>query len=224
MPRVCVFDVNETLLSLEVLDPHFQRVFGDSAVRQQWFNQLIQSALVATLTNAYAPFGTLDGTALDMIAAQQSINLSQEDRQTIVGAMQTLLPQPEVAASLGQLRDAGLRLAALTNSTAQVAQAQLAHAGLTDYFEQILSVDSVQRFKPAPEAYRMAAAQMSVPVEQVRLIAAHAWDVAGALQAGCAAAFIARAGKVLDPFFPAPDITGNDLSEVAERIIAIETA
>lgn len=34
MPRVCVFDVNETLLDMQVLDPHFARVFGDSAVRQ----------------------------------------------------------------------------------------------------------------------------------------------------------------------------------------------
>ncbi|HEV2121771.1 MAG TPA: haloacid dehalogenase type II, partial [Chloroflexota bacterium] len=58
--------------------------------------------------------------------------------------------------------------------------------------------------------------------ENVRLIAAHAWDIAGATQAGCAAAFVARPGKVLDPLFLAPDIVGDDLREVAERILAIE--
>ncbi len=29
MPRICVFDVNETLLDLRALDPHFERTFGE---------------------------------------------------------------------------------------------------------------------------------------------------------------------------------------------------
>lgn len=33
MPRICVFDVNETLLDLRALDPQFERVFGDASVR-----------------------------------------------------------------------------------------------------------------------------------------------------------------------------------------------
>jgi 2-haloacid dehalogenase len=55
--RVCVFDVNETLLDLAALDPHFERVFGDASVRRLWFNQMLQSALVATVTDAYTTFG-----------------------------------------------------------------------------------------------------------------------------------------------------------------------
>jgi 2-haloacid dehalogenase len=50
--RVCVFDVNETLLDLAVLDPLFERAFGDASVRQSWFNQMLQSALVSNITDA----------------------------------------------------------------------------------------------------------------------------------------------------------------------------
>ena len=32
MARVCVFDVNETLLDLRALDAHFARMFGDAGV------------------------------------------------------------------------------------------------------------------------------------------------------------------------------------------------
>jgi len=57
----------------------------------------------------------------------------------------------------------------------------------------------------------------------VRLVAAHAWDVAGATSAGCAAAFVARPGKVLDPLVePPPDVVGADLAEVAERILTTD--
>ena len=55
-----------------------------------------------------------------------------------------------------------------------------------------------------------------------RYDAAHDWDMAVALAAGCAAAFIARPGKVLNPLMPEPDIVGNDLLEVAEKIAAVD--
>ena len=223
MAKVCVFDVNETLLDLAALDPHFARVFGDAGVRRVWFMQLLQSALVATVTDTYSDFGTIGGAALEMVAERQGLDLSDEDRQKILGGMRELPPHPEVAESLDRLRDAGLRLATLTNSTQQVAEAQIENSGLRDYFEQILSADTVERLKPAPEPYRMAAQSLGVEVEGVRLVAAHAWDVAGALRAGCAAAFVARPGMVLDPLVERPNVVGTDLREVADRILEIES-
>jgi len=104
----------------------------------------------------------------------------------------------------------------------KVASAQLAHAGLIDAFELVLSADAVGRLKPAPEPYRMAAERLGVAVDEVRLIAAHAWDVAGAAAAGCATAFVARPGKVLDPLVERPEIIGADLAEVADAILAAE--
>ncbi|HKV84553.1 MAG TPA: HAD-IA family hydrolase [Ktedonobacterales bacterium] len=112
----------------------------------------------------------------------------------------------------------------LTNSPPATVEAQLANAGLRDYFEQVLSVDAVKRFKPAAEVYRMAARSLGVEMGQIRLIAAHDWDTTGALRAGCAAAFVARRGQTLDPLAPRPDIVADDLLGVADRIIEREGA
>ena len=223
MPRVIVFDVNETLLDLEALDPHFERLFGRAAARREWFGQLLQSALVSTVTGVYTNFGAVGMAALEMLAARHGVVLADDDRLAIREGMRTLPPHPDVRESLERLRDAGLRLATLTNSTAEVGDAQVTNAGLRDLFEQTLSADAVRRLKPAPEPYRMAAERFGVAVGDVRLVAAHAWDVAGALRAGCAAAFVARPGQVLDPLVPAPDIVGADLREVADRIITVES-
>ena len=223
MARVCVFDVNETLLDLGALDPHFERVFGDASMRQAWFGQFLTSWLTAMVTGVYEEFGTIGGTALEMVAERQRLELSDEDKGQILSGMQELPPHPEVKENLGRLRDAGIRLAALTNSTQQVADAQIDNSGLREYFDQVLSSDAVKRLKPAPEPYRMAAESLGVEVKQVRLVAAHAWDVAGALQAGCAAAFVARPGMVLNPLFERPDVVGSDLREVAEGILKAES-
>src|SRR5216684_1543681 len=98
-----------------------------------------------------------------------------------------------------------------------------ANARLTAFFERSFSVDAVRRFKPAAEAYRSVADALGLPVDRLRLVAAHAWDIVGALRAGCAAAFVARPGKVLYPLGPKPDITGPDFRNVANQIVAIES-
>ena len=224
MARVCVFDVNETLLDLGALDPHFERIFGDASTRQAWFGQFLALWLTEMVTGVYKDFGTIGGGALEMVAERQGVDLSDEDKQQILGGMQELPPHPEVEENLSRLRDADIRLAALTNSTQQVADEQINNSGFRDYFEQVLSADAVQRLKPALEPYRMAAESLGVEVGQVRLVAAHAWDVVGAMRAGCAAAFVARPGMVLNPLAEPPDVVGSDLREVADQILEIEAA
>jgi 2-haloacid dehalogenase len=120
------------------------------------------------------------------------------------------------------MRAAGLRLVTLTNSAQAAARQQLASAGLDGLFERSFSVDAVRRFKPAPEVYQSVADSLGLSVDRLRLVAAHAWDVVGALRAGCAGAFVGRPGKVLYPLGPRPDIVGPDFMRVARQIVAVE--
>ncbi|MGB9738772.1 haloacid dehalogenase type II [Chloroflexus sp.] len=222
MARICVFDVNETLLDLRALDPAFDEIFGDPTVRKEWFGQMLQLAMVATITGIYEPFITLGDAALTMIANRRSLTLRDVDRRRILDGMRRLPPHSDVVPALERLRAAGLRIVTLTNSNYDLAEAQLVSAGLKPYIEQCLSVEEVRRLKPAPEVYQMAANRLGVPINHIRLIAAHAWDIVGALRVGCAAAFVARPGMVLDPLAPPPDVIGSDLITVAEQIVAVE--
>ena len=222
MPRVIAFDVNETLLDLGPLDPLFERGFGSAAVRVQWFAQMLQLSFVGGLTGRYVDFPSAQRAALTMLAETSGTRLDREDGERIVEQMRRLPPHPDAAAALLRLREAGLTLAALTNSPLDVARDQLAHAELADRFDAILSADQVKALKPRPEPYHMVARTFEVEAHDVRLVAAHAWDISGALAAGCAAAFVGRPGKVLSPLGDQPDISGADLAEVAERIIDSE--
>lgn len=157
-----------------------------------------------------------------MTAARRGVTLSDDDRAQILGAMRTLPPHPEVPESLARLRGAGLRLAKLTNSTRQVAKAQLTNTGLIGFLQRALSADSVRRFNPAAEVYHTAAKSLGIELSGHRLVAAHIWDLTGAMRAGCAAAFIARPGMVIDPLAEPPDGVGPDLRAVAECILEVE--
>lgn len=222
MPRVIVFDLIGTLLDLRAMDTHFERFFDSASIRKEWFTQTLQLAMAAMLTNSYEDFGVQSDTALEMTARHYKVSMLGEEKNLILGTLRKLRAFPDVAQNLQRMRDAGLQLAALTNSTASAAEAQLAFAGLREHFEQVISADEIQCFKPAAEVYQLAARRMIVEPAQVRLVSAHDWDVTGALRAGCAAAFVARPGQVMNPFGPQPDVKGADLGDVTEKILAVE--
>lgn len=214
-----VFDVNETLLDLSGLDTVFEEVFGAAGVREAWFSQVLQSALVSVATGVHHDFRTVGRGALDMVAARRGIELDDPARDRVLAGMRRLPPHPEVPGALARLQEGGLRLATLTNSPPETSEAQLAHADLSPFFEMQLSVEGVGRLKPDAAVYRYAARELGVTPPDVRLVAAHAWDVTGALRAGCAGAFVARPGMVLDPTGETPDVVGRDLAEVVDRLL-----
>ena len=217
--KVLVFDVIETLLDLNTLAPRFEKAFGTRQALDEFFAQMLQSAFAITAAGNYTDFGSVAKAALSMVAERRGITLTSDGMMQILSGLRSLPAHPEVATSLRQLKEAGFRMAALTNSALPVLEAQVANAALKEYFDALLTVDTVKRFKPAPEVYHAAAKTLGVTTKDIRMIAAHSWDVGGAMQAGCSAAFVARPGMVLDPLFAKPDIIGKDLQQVADLII-----
>lgn len=61
---ILVFDVNETLLDMKALRPHFERIFKDGAVLKEWFAQMLLYSQTVTQAGEYADFGKLARAAL----------------------------------------------------------------------------------------------------------------------------------------------------------------
>src|SRR5262249_802879 len=222
--RIIVFDVNETLLDVTALERHFTRAFGDRSVLREWFSTVLLYSEVASLAGPYSDFGAIGGAALDMTADSRGVTLSGDDRNQILSGMRSLPPYEDVRAGLQRLKDAGFRLVTLTNSAPAAVDQQLRNPRLMEFFERAFPVDAVCKCKPAAQPYQLVARELGVETNALRMVAAHAWDVVGAMQAGCAAAFVARPGKVLYPLAPKPDIVERDLRAVADRIIAVDAA
>jgi 2-haloacid dehalogenase len=215
-----VFDVNETLLDLDALAPHFQRMFGDRGALREWFAQLILYSEAITLSGDYAPFGELGGAVLNMLAVSRGARIGEDDLQALKEAIATMPPHPEVPGALGRLREAGFRLFTLTNNPKATCARQLERAGVTRLFERQFSVDDgVHRYKPAREVYRAVEASLEASPSDLCLIACHTWDILGAAAAGWNTAFIARPGNAALAVGGQPLIAGADLDIVAHQLI-----
>jgi len=223
-PKVLFFDVNETLLDLQGLKEKISDVLnGRDDLVSLWFSTLLHYSLVTTASGKYEPFGYIGGATLQMVAANNDIKISKEEaRSTVVNALRGLHAHPEAKEALSLLRKAGFTLVSFTNSSNEGVKEQFENAGLTDYFDARLSVADVGKFKPFTDTYTWGARTMGVPPAACMLIAAHGWDIAGALAAGWRAAFVARPGKQLFPLAPEPEINAPDLLKIAQKLIALD--
>jgi 2-haloacid dehalogenase len=217
------FDVNETLLDLNAM----RTVIGDALGSRPdllplWFTTMLHNSLVVTLADQYKDFGELGVAALLMVARNHGVTLSPETAKQAVSVIRSLPAHPDVRPALEELKGEGFRMVTLTNSSQAAVDAQMQNAGLTDLFERRLSVEETQLFKPHSHVYRWAARKLGFAPQDCMLVAAHGWDVAGAIWAGCRAAFISRPGAQLFPLAPEPEIVEPDLRAAAKRLIGME--
>jgi len=222
MYSAIVFDVNETLLDLSALDPAFESHFGTGNYRKEWFNEVLKLAFVSKIVGNYSDFGIIGQAALEVLEKRHGKPCTEEQSRKILSTMRKLPPHADVPEGFEILKEHGFRLVALTNSTASTAEAQLSHAGIRNFFEVVFSADTVKRLKPAAEPYQMTATSLGVAPDSLLMVAAHSWDITGAMRAALSGAFIARPGQILDALTPRPAFVATDLVDLARRIIKRE--
>ena len=105
-----VFDVNETLLDLETMEPTFERIFHDKNAMRLWFANFILYSAALTVAGCYVPFTDIGSAVMKMLADTRGIKIEDEDKKELTEKFSTRPPHPEVPAALRKLRDAGYRL------------------------------------------------------------------------------------------------------------------
>ena len=217
-----VLEVNETCLGIETLSPLFTRVVNDDNVMRECFPQLVMYSQTMTLSGLYTPFGEIGVGALQMLADIKQVTLTESDISEFKTLISSMPAHADAVTALTRLREAGFRLVTLTNSASSASPTPLEKAGLSQYFEQHFSVETVGKFKPAPQTYQLVAETLGVETSDLCLVACHLWDTIGAQAAGCRGAFVKRPHNEMlsAPNVPVPDLSADDLSMLADKLIS----
>ncbi|GAA0437409.1 haloacid dehalogenase [Acrocarpospora corrugata] len=221
-PRVLVFDVNETLIDFESMNPLFEKIFGDARVMREWLGHLIMYSMTITLSGLWEGFFSLGQGLLKMVGDVHGVRVTDDDIEEIRQAMLTMPAHPDVESGLTKLKDAGFRLVTLTNSPANPAgPSPLEYARLAPFFERQFTVETVRAYKPASQVYHLVAQELAVPPSACHLVACHVWDTIGAQSAGYTAGLITRPGNapLPSPCLPQPNLVAPDLPALADQLI-----
>jgi 2-haloacid dehalogenase len=221
-PSVALLDVNETLSDLAPLAKRFEDVGAPGDLLQTWFAATLRDGIALAASGRYADFPEVARGALRPLLARVAGLGPPLDHaaEHILSGIGTLPVHPDVEPGLRRMQEAGLRIATLTNGRASVAAGLLERAGIADLVERNLDVSEVGRWKPAPEPYQHACRALGVAPSATVLIAAHPWDVHGAMCAGLRGAWLDRHSDPYPSVFLAPDASASELPALVNQLIA----
>ncbi len=215
MLRAVLLDVNGTLTDPSAIGA----VWARPELGERVLQHAISTAMVGALFHdAGRPFRDHLSSAIDVVVAAAGLD-PQSSAQALDSAA-SLPARPGAADALATLRDANLRIVALTNSGADGGRRTLEACGLLSFVEQVLGVDAVSTFKPHPDVYAYALSQLDEDPDWVALIATHPWDLAGAAHGGMRTAWVRHGPRGWPSVFPMPDVQSDTLPDLAKAILA----
>lgn len=218
--RLVVLDVNETLFGLDPVASAFASAGLDPAHLELWFARVLRDGFAVGLAGRLATFPDLARHHVAVLAEQRGLVVDDDAVDEVIAAFQAVEPHDDVPAGLQRAHDAGLQVVTLTNGTAEVTQSFLERAGLDGYVDRVVDVTAAGRWKPAPEPYLEVCATAGVEVSQAAMVAAHPWDVHGAMAVGMLGAYVDRHGVSWPAFVEPPHVRGPGFDEVVEAVLA----
>ncbi|WP_192034922.1 haloacid dehalogenase type II [Halomonas sp. YLGW01] len=219
--RVLAFDVYGTLIDTHGVIAELETALGEraAAFSQRWRDKQLEYSFRRGLMGAYTPFSACTREALEFTDRALGTGLSEGQKDRLMATYGRLPAFPDVAEALQRFSGAGVTCVAFSNGTREAVDGLLSQAGLRDYFDDIISVDEIKRFKPDPAVYSHLRDRMESEAQDTWLISSNPFDVIGARHAGLHAAWVRRSAEApFDAWGGEPDVTVTDLLALSERL------
>ena len=216
--KIVVFDIIGTCFSLEKPRQQLIELGAPNYALELWFAQTLRDAFALSHAGGYQPLKEVLQAELPRTLKSLKIDVSSSQASQVMNTFKELDLQPKAKEALEILSQANKKIVALTNGSKDSTHTLLKRAGVEKYFSEVYSVDAIALTKPHPDVYKMIKANNP---SDVWLIAAHAWDIAGAKRVGMKTAFVSQLEKDYLEVYPRPEITAENLAQAARQIIKV---
>ncbi|MBM3948771.1 MAG: haloacid dehalogenase type II [SAR202 cluster bacterium] len=216
--KAVVFDAYGTLFDVRSVAASCEATFpsrGD-ALTGLWRVKQFEYTWLLSLMGGYEDFQSVTGRALRFSCRSLGLSLDKRAEARLMGEYLKLEPFPEVSSALQAL--SGYRLAMLSNGSPDMLRAVVEHAGLSDVFEQVISVDELRVYKPSPKVYRLACRKLGLRAGDIGFVSSNSFDVVGAKRFGLKVFWVNRSGAPLDELDATPDAVLNSLADLVTAL------
>jgi HAD superfamily hydrolase (TIGR01509 family) len=213
-----IFDLDGTLIDSEDLHRDaWNRLiegYGETPM-PNWHDGTIGLPDIFALNKMYALFPKLRNTGDDILEMKQVMfrSLAREKGKK--------LAFPGVEERIIRLRKAGARLAVGTNSVRVNTEATLEAAGLRQYFDVLVTIDSVEKGKPAPDIYRAAVERLDLTPAECVVLEDSPAGLQSAHDAGCATLALATSMAETE-LHPRDRLFGNTVAALDWILYVVE--
>jgi 2-haloacid dehalogenase len=208
-----IFDPRPVFALAETLFP------GKGAdLSNAWRTRQFEYQWLRASAGQYTDFWQTTEDGLVFAAKLLQLELTPQKRAQLMQAYLGLKAWPDVASALNALKEAGIRLALLSNMTATMLEGGIKNAGLDGVFEHVLSTDRIRTYKPDPRAYQMGIDAFKLQRADIVFAAFAGWDVAGAKWFGYPTVWVNRLNSPTEELGIMADAMGRDLTEVTRFV------
>ena len=189
-----------------------------AALGNAWRTRQFEYTWLRSAAQRYADFWKVTEDALVFAANMLQLGLNADKRAQLMAAYLDLKAYPDVRPALESLKQAGIRLAFLSNMTLTMLDAAMKNSGLEGMFEFALSTDKVHTYKPDPRAYQLGIDAFGLPRHDILFAAFGGWDAAGAKWFGYPTFWVNRLHLPVEELDVTPDAIGDSLTDVANFV------
>ena len=218
--QAIAFDAYGTLFDVYSISQLAERFFPGHGIElaQMWRSKQIEYTQLRTMCSMYKPFWEVTQDALVFVCKKLELNLSLNAQNTLMGQYARLDAFPENLSALKSLRASGYKLSILSNGTTPMLQSAVDAAGMQGIFSHLMSVETVLKYKTAPEAYQLGPDVFGVPAKNILFVSSNCWDVCCATWFGYTTFWVNRANAPLEELGVTPHGSGHSLNDVIEFV------
>lgn len=213
-----IFDVIETIFSLDPLVASFHKHGLPGYAKDLFFSQLLRDAFAVSATGEFKPFTEMARGTLEVVMANLEVCDEPEEVTDILAEFGRLPAHKDVLHALKVAKETGAKVLFLTNGSQANTEQLITQNGLSDWVGAIMSIETISTWKPSKIVYQEAIKKMGGELGSSTMIAAHAWDVQGAMAAGLRAGWIRRQDMICHPAMARPHFQGSDLVDLVRSV------
>ncbi len=190
--KALVFDAYGTLFDVQSVAAATEAAFpGHGAtITQIWRLKQLEYTWLRALMGRYEDFWTVTTESLDFTLKTLGLTATPAFLAEIAGAYDGLALYPEARAALQGL--ASYRLAIFSNGSPAMLKRLVAHAGIGEFLETVISVDEIGVYKPDPRGYAHVEKRLGLSRDEILFVSSNGFDIAGAKAHGFTVARIER--------------------------------
>jgi len=213
------FDVYGTLIDTYGMIDLLQRYIGEEKSRSfamLWRDKQLEYSFRRSMMNCYEPFYTCTSNALDYCIESFDVSITREQHSSLIKRYQNLPVYKDVVNCLSSISErSDIHIYAFTNGTLEDVERLLEAVAINQYFEDIVSVDEIKKYKPDPAVYQHFLDRTGSSTADSWLISGNAFDVIGASTFGMNSVWVKRTQQQrMDTWGGQPTHTIQSLTEL----------
>lgn len=209
-----LFNPESVVSAVDRVFPGKGRAFTDI-----WRTRQFEYAWLRSMADRYVDFSKLTEDALVYAANAVQVEPTASQKRQLMEAYLHLTPWPDTADALRRLRASDVRVITIANFSPSMLRANAEHAGLTTFFDALISTDANHTYKPDPRAYQLGVDHLRLAKEDIVFAAFGGWDAAGAKSFGYPTVWVNRFNQPAEELGFRPDRTVTDLKGLLDFVL-----